>query len=308
MKKVFSLITALALFLQVINAQQVVSLQSAPVVTLNGSVGSSVTLGFQFAVPLNAEVSGYSSLFTMDVALSTATGCTVSATNPAGITKNLIIDVPPMTPVGTNISVHVVINYTGTTVAAGSYSTDIILTVTARLAAELLEINAKSAQGKNTLTWSTASEKDNNNFVVERSVNGVDFASIGEVKAAGTSQTINNYAFLDENVTGSVNYYRIQTVDITGKMNASKVVAVASKGTLAVNVSRSLGDSKLNIVSDSEGQATVNIFNLSGQIVATQVVSLTSGASEHALNFNQTGLFIVNVTNGKSTVSTKMFR
>jgi hypothetical protein len=306
MKKVFSILTVLALCLQVAKAQQVVSLQASPIpVTLNGSTGSDVTLGFQFAVPLNAEVSGYSSLFTMDLAMSTATnGCTLSSSNPAGITKFLTITVPPGTPVGTNIAVSVFINYTGTTVPAGAYSMNITLTVTARLAAELLTINAKAAQGKNALTWATASEKDNNKFVVERSVNGVDFTSVGEVKAAGTSQTVNNYSFLDENVTGSVNYYRIQSVDMTGKMSASKVVAVASKGTLAANT---VG-SQLNIVSDVDGQATVNVVNLNGQIVATQVISLTSGASQHALDFNQTGLFIVNVTNGKSTVSTKMVR
>jgi hypothetical protein len=239
------------------------------------------------------------------VGLPTATGGAI-VLPPMPMTssssKTATVNIPPNTPAGSTFTITVTATKDG-----GITTSTNFITVTTRaptVAVDIVAISAKSSQDKNLITWSTASEKDNNKFVVERSLNGLNFVPIGEVKGAGTSQTVYNYLFLDENVTGSVNYYRIQSVDRAGTMNASKVVAVASKSALAAKV---VG-SQLNIVSDIEGQATVNVFNLSGQVVATQVVNLTSGASQHALNFDQTGLFIVNVNNGKSTVSTKIFR
>jgi hypothetical protein len=306
MKKLFSIIAALIIFAQVATAQAALEVTptSSGIAVDRGVPGTTpVTLNVKYFGQFNLPpIIGAYVQFT--VTSSSVTGAaTLAAFVPAAATpstaKNVVVNIPNTAPIGTVYTVSI----TGTDGITPLTATATIIVTTA-LKSELISVSAKATQGKNALTWATASEKDNNKFVVERSVNGVDFTEIGEVKAAGTSQIVNNYTFLDGNVSGSVNYYRVQSVDLMGKTSASKVVAVASIGTLAA---KAVG-SQLNIVSDVEGQATVNVFNLSGQVVATQVVNLTSGASQHALNFDQTGLFIVNITNGKSTVSTKMFR
>lgn len=314
MKKVFSFIAALALCLQVAHAQTVDISPSSQIAAINGSVGSTVGMDIKLLVPLSAgsEFSSYTSKFDVNASpTSSATGgATLTVTNTTTAIEHVDVFVPAGTLAGTVINVTISVTYTGTApgVGAGPYTGTATITVSARLAAELLAINAKAAQGKNELTWATASESGNSKFVVERSINGLDFTAVGEVKAVGTSQAVTNYAFMDENVVGSVNYYRLQTVDIAGKTSASKVVAVASKGTLTARVVRSLEGSKLNIASDNEGQATINVVNLNGQIVDSQVVSLTNGVSEHVLNISQSGLFVVQVTKGNATTSTKMFQ
>jgi Secretion system C-terminal sorting domain len=228
------------------------------------------------------------------VGLPTATGGVI-VLPPMPMTpsssKTATVNIPPNTPAGSTFTITVTATKDG-----GLTTSTNFITVTTRaptLAVDIVAINAKSSQGKNTLTWATASEKDNNKFVIERSVNGVDFTAVGEVKAAGTSQTVSNYSFLDENVTGSVNYYRIQSVDRAGRMNASKVVAVASKSALAAKV---VG-SQLNIVSDVEGQATVNVFNLSGQVVATQQTTLSVGLNVLSLNVSSlsSGIYFIKI-------------
>jgi hypothetical protein len=313
MKKVFSFFAALTLCAQIAHAQAAMTtVKVSPPssnTSLNGSVGSTVTLSVELIAPIAAgsEFAAGTSNFTVNGSPSSSAtnGCTVTPNNSGGLVKALIVAIPANTPQGTAISVTVSVTYTGSAAHIGNgtmYTGTAVINVSAVLAADLIAVNAKVAQGKNLLTWATASEKNNDKFVVERSANGLDFVTVGEVKAAGTSQTVNNYAFSDENVAGSINYYRLKMVDVDGKSNTSKVVAVASKGTLAVNVVRSLEGSKVNIVSDSEGEATINVYNLNGQLVANQAVNVTSGSSEHILNLNQTGLFVVSVTNGKSVV------
>jgi hypothetical protein len=306
MKKVFSIIAFIVASFTATFAQDnlEVTPSSSTIVVNHGASGNvslTLTIKYYADVTLPGPITFSANIQSIVTASSITAPATASGNSALGTIHTYTVMIPNYTPNGTVFTFSITATKAD---GSGSMTKTATITVGTALAVELLSVNAKATQGKNALTWATASEKDNNKFVVERSVNGVDFTAVGEVKAAGTSQTVSNYSFLDENVTGSVNYYRIQSVDMTGKMNASKVVAVASKGTLSAN---SVG-SQLNIVSDVEGQAKVNVVNLSGQIVASQVVNLTSGASLHTLNFNQTGLFIVNVTNGKSTVSTKMVR
>jgi hypothetical protein len=62
------------------------------------------------------------------------------------------------------------------------------------------------------LAWRTASEKNNDHFDVERSLNGTDFVKVGQVKGQGTTSSATDYALTDAGIgtkaTGVV-YYRL---------------------------------------------------------------------------------------------------
>lgn len=69
------------------------------------------------------------------------------------------------------------------------------------------------------LNWSTASEINSDYFSIERSINGLDFVAVGEIDAAGESQSELNYQYTDVNAfaTNDQYYYRIREVDFDGK-------------------------------------------------------------------------------------------
>ncbi len=225
------------------------------------------------------------------------TKVTITVTIPAGLTVNSTVTVPVTLT-------HNAAGGFGPYTASGNF----IFTITAVLSAEMVTFKGKSAEGKNQLEWATASEKDNNKFVVEQSVNGLDFKAIGEVKGSGTSQTENRYSFTDESPSKAINYYRLKTIDMNGTEALSKVVTIANKGAFDAKATASAQGAKVSIVADQDGEATVDILNLNGQIVSTQSVAVANGVSEYVLPFNQTGLFIVRVSNGKSSVSTKLMK
>ncbi len=305
MKGLVSLITVTLLFLQTAFAQLTVTPNGiCHVVNPTSASATPFVISMQYqTLPPGSFAS-----FTI-VGLPMATGGAI-VLPPMPMTsstqKSATVNIPAYTPVGSTFTITVVATKDGGITTSSNFIT--VTTCAPIVAIEMVAIDAKSSQGKNLITWSTATEKDNSTFIVERSTNGSNFAPIGEVKSAGTSQTLNNYSFTDANLKGSVNYYRIKAIDMADKESTSKVVAVASKGSLAVNATRSEEGSKINIASDSEGAATIRIYNTNGQVVANQVISTTSGVSEHVVNLNQCGMFIVNVTKGQSTVSTKIFR
>ncbi len=71
--------------------------------------------------------------------------------------------------------------------------------------------------------WQTASEVNLDEFVVERSNNGVDFTAIGNIKARGSGA--NSYQYIDNLPLDGLNYYRLKSVDKTGDASYSKVVS-----------------------------------------------------------------------------------
>ena len=76
------------------------------------------------------------------------------------------------------------------------------------------------------LKWSTAIEQNTKDYKVQHSINGADWRDVGIVPAAGNSNTIQQYSFVDQNPVNSLNYYRLLQRDLDDKINYSKVVSL----------------------------------------------------------------------------------
>jgi hypothetical protein len=97
------------------------------------------------------------------------------------------------------------------------------------LPVNVASIKASITGATNTITWTTATESDNNKFVIERSTNGSTYASIGEVATKailGNSNTALNYSFVDANPAQGKQFYRLQMVSNTGVKTFSQIVTL----------------------------------------------------------------------------------
>jgi predicted ribosome-associated RNA-binding protein Tma20 len=79
------------------------------------------------------------------------------------------------------------------------------------------------------LTWSTAAESNNSMFILEKSENGVDFATTGTVKGAGSAKAVKKYNFLDAQASNQKIYYRLKQVDFDGTYSYSEVMSFDKK-------------------------------------------------------------------------------
>ena len=102
------------------------------------------------------------------------------------------------------------------------------------LPVSFLSFIGKNENGLNVLRWSTASEKNNDYFELERSVDGAEtFEVIGRVFGNSTTQLLSTYSFIDYEAQMGKNYYRLKQVDFDGQFAYHPnlvVITVESKG------------------------------------------------------------------------------
>ena len=134
---------------------------------------------------------------------------------------------------------------------------------------ELASFDAKPVNNTAKLNWLTASERNNGYFDIERSANGQEWSTIGQVKGNGTTSKATNYAFADETPLATVNYYRLKQVDLDGKSSYSPTVSVNFKGNgKQLSVFPNPANDRLNLVSDGfDTEGVVEIYDLSGRLV-----------------------------------------
>ncbi len=94
------------------------------------------------------------------------------------------------------------------------------------LPVDLLSFEANLVEDQTELTWSTASEINNDFFLVQRSEDGTEWETLGEVDGNGTVNEIINYGFRDTRPLFGKSFYRLKQVDFDGQFEYSPVVSV----------------------------------------------------------------------------------
>lgn len=104
---------------------------------------------------------------------------------------------------------------------------DICLGMTTIMPIELISFNAQTENDRVKLFWITASEKDNDYFLVEKSQNGASFQKVAVIDGAGTSNSRKNYSAYDNHPVFGTSYYRLKQTDFDGKFEYSDAVSVS---------------------------------------------------------------------------------
>ncbi len=97
------------------------------------------------------------------------------------------------------------------------------------LPVELLSFRGKAYNGGNELSWITASEKNNNGFIITHSTDGKSFNNVGWIDGAGSSSTTRNYTFTDRNFSEGINYYRLAQLDYDSTITYSQIISIENK-------------------------------------------------------------------------------
>ena len=90
----------------------------------------------------------------------------------------------------------------------------------------LVSFTAKPYQNDVKVSWQTASEIENDYFIVERSENGQDFSEIARIDGAGNSSNTINYFTMDTDFNKTVLYYRLKLISFNGEVTFSDIASV----------------------------------------------------------------------------------
>ena len=103
---------------------------------------------------------------------------------------------------------------------------DIKLTYETALPITLISFEGVKRDNHNLLKWSTASEQNNDYFLLERSEDGFNWNNINITNGAENSNTKMDYSFRDFTFTNKLNYYRLTQVDLNGVSETFNVISI----------------------------------------------------------------------------------
>ncbi|MBC5775712.1 T9SS type A sorting domain-containing protein [Pontibacter sp. KCTC 32443] len=174
----------------------------------------------------------------------------------------------------------------------------------APLPVELAYFKAAKQNNAAILSWSTASEKDNEKFEIERSLDGKRFSKIGEVAGNGTSSRKLSYSFSDNRPATGINYYRLRQVDFDGKVSFSKMVEVsftaAKTDVPLAQVFPTMAVEKVTIaLAQVDAKTAVQILDAAGKTI-THFTQVTGNELVVPVQNLKSGMYFVNVSNGEA--------
>ncbi len=150
---------------------------------------------------------------------------------------------------------------------------------------------------KAALSWSTVNEVNNSYFIIERSINGRSFDSVGGIRAG--SNSANTYSF-SENNSNATSYYRLKQVDLNGTFIYSAFITLKNSGSsreMTIYPAQATTTIQYVVANEAQAAATVQVFNMAGQPVISQKEVLSTGLNDRSLNVSDlaTGTYIMKV-------------
>ncbi len=174
----------------------------------------------------------------------------------------------------------------------------------ATLPIELIDFNAEINNNSVELNWATATELNNDYFIIERatdiSTENSNWNQIDQTSGAGTTNTISEYILIDNDIDANEEtyYYRLKQVDYDGKFTYSDIVAVSIKISKEISVypNPSIGIFKVSGLSDNTYNS-VEVYNSVGQMIMK-----TEGTQELVIDITDQASGFYFIKSGTSTI------
>lgn len=179
----------------------------------------------------------------------------------------------------------------------------------------LLEFRGWLENNDGKLQWKTEHETNTANFIVERSINGLDFEAVGSV-AANNSDGIHQYDFTDPGITSletAVVYYRLRQVDLDGSFVYSNVVSLdidQRKSTIVLYPNPVQSAMNLSIYLSQKEQLNWQLLDNSGRLIRHGRYNLSKGQTYVAENVGALpkGIYFLEIRGDKTRKVVKVIK
>jgi hypothetical protein len=177
------------------------------------------------------------------------------------------------------------------------------------LPVQLIHFDANKEDNKVDVSWSTASEINNDYFEVQHSIDGITWKTLSHIEGAGNSNNILYYNTVDYDVKNyDVKYYRLKQVDFDGTQAYSKLRAIHFDARKINELNTYDNGEHIVVDVQQAGIFDVQIFDVNGALVYQ--TSLNNSMEDSVLfieKHNLTkGLYFVQAFNSKTSLSKKL--
>jgi hypothetical protein len=187
------------------------------------------------------------------------------------------------------------------------------------LPVELISFKAAKMNNERVeVKWSTASEKNNDFFTLERSQDGINFTEIKKIGGGGNSSGLRNYTIIDMNPKSGLNYYRLSQTDFDGTSEVFKPVVVDMGTAITTTIKAKvvpnpfMNSFQVLFNTEEENAAQVLLLSLNGHVIFKDNIEVAIGKNEYEFSNGdelKPGAYILKIqTDTKVLVSEKVVK
>lgn len=163
--------------------------------------------------------------------------------------------------------------------------------------------------GISRISWSTASEFNSKEFIVQRSEDGIHYTAVAVVPAAGFSNQPRNYSITDTSVYANSSYYRLIELDKDGKQSTYSFIQVKCNEVNGVHIYYTQPRVVVEVNSTKDKQVGFNVYEVSGKLLHQEDKQIVRGYNRFDLGIKNKltdGIYIIQMIDGDHVNSTKV--
>ena len=172
----------------------------------------------------------------------------------------------------------------------------------------LIDFTGENEANFNKLNWNTASEINNDYFILERSKENIDFEEIANIDGSGNQNSHNSYFYYDYQIDVENYYYRLKQVDFDGSITTHKTIFIRKNTELKLEIYPNPVHNKLIIrLKDDFFKTSLIIKNSIGQEISAKKI-LIGNESILDLSGYQKGIYFLEIEIGGRIVTKKIIK
>jgi autotransporter-associated beta strand protein len=178
---------------------------------------------------------------------------------------------------------------------------------------ELKTFKAHKSGTTATISWTTASETNNNFFTLERASDGQNWHELYRCDGAGTSTFEHIYSYIDTNPLSGINYYRLKQTDVDGMFSYSSIESLRfnsdSISLLIYPMPAKSDEMNLFLRSFKTGTVVISISDMSGKQMCKGEIEVSTSPLIIPLSdicSFVAGSYIVTISNKELVVTKKI--
>ena len=172
---------------------------------------------------------------------------------------------------------------------------------------ELIGFDAKKTDQGVAISWTTATEINNDYFEIQRSNNNSDFNLVERVNGAGNSNIKLNYSIFDKEALTGVVFYRLMQVDYDGKTTYSNSISLTPnrEGISVENLITDDNKLSFDFINPNNEKVQIKLIDINGRTVKT--IDLNNSQSINIdVNNLSSGIYMMTVLSSQRILVKKI--
>jgi len=183
-----------------------------------------------------------------------------------------------------------------------SLHSDTLTAGTVILPVSFLSFNGSLVSNNSLLQWKVSNETNTSYYNVQRSMDGINFITIGKVNAINNNAANETYQYVDT-LSSFINqsftfYYRLQEIEINNNSKYSDIINISQKAnTPLISIYPNPVKDNLNLmINNGNGNSLINIFDLEGRKLMELQQTIEQGSVVH-INASQlkAGMYVLTI-------------